>query len=138
MANEMKELHGAVFELTPDMISAVSLDEIEVEDMTPKTRNVKDDTSDKRHRVDDERFGGTVYKLPGLAVRDCRRKRIRDHVSVFVRQRPTTAIPEMTQLKLTGHGLLSPYAVDDLGFTIVADGVEVVAAGVSAGRHANE
>ena len=37
MANEMKELHGAVFELTPDMISAVSLDEIEVEDMTPKT-----------------------------------------------------------------------------------------------------
>lgn len=63
MANEMKELHGAVFELTPDMISAVSLDEIEVEDMTPKTRNVKDDTSDKRHRVDDERFGGTVYKL---------------------------------------------------------------------------
>lgn len=54
MANEMKELHGAVFELTPDMISAVSLDEIEVEDMTPKTRNVKDDTSDKRHRVDDE------------------------------------------------------------------------------------
>ena len=76
MANEMKELHGAVFELTPDMISAVSLDEIEVEDMTPKTRNVKDDTSDKRHRVDDERFGGTVYKLPGLAVRDCRRKRI--------------------------------------------------------------
>ena len=108
MANEMKELHGAVFELTPDMISAVSLDEIEVEDMTPKTRNVKDDTSDKRHRVDDERFGGTVYKLPGLAVRDCRRKRIRDHVSVFVRQRPTTAIPEMTQLKLTGHVLLSP------------------------------
>lgn len=138
MANEMKELHGAVFELTPDMISAVSLDEIEVEDMTPKTRNVKDDTSDKRHRVDDERFGGTVYKLPGLAVRDCRRKRIRDHVSVFVRQRPTTAILEMTQLKLTGHVLLSPYAVDDLGFTIVADGVEVVAAGVSAGRHANE
>lgn len=138
MANEMKELHGAVFELTPDMISAVSLDEIEVEDMTPKTRNVKDDTSDKRHRVDDERFGGTVYKLPGLAVRDCRRKRIRDHVSVFVRQRPTTAIPGMTQLKLTGHVLLSPYAVDDLGFTIVADGVEVVAAGVSAGRHANE
>ena len=138
MANEMKELHGAVFELTPDMISAVSLDEIEVEDMTPKTRNVKDDTSDKRHRVDDERFGGTVYKLPGLAVRDCRRKRIRDHVSVFVRQRPTTAIPEMTQLKLTGDVLLSPYAVDDLGFTIVADGVEVVAAGVSAGRHANE
>ena len=138
MANEMKELHGAVFELTPDMISAVSLDEIEVEDMTPKTRNVKDDTSDKRHRVDDERFGGTVYKLPGLAVRDCRRKRIRDHVSVFVRQRPTTAIPEMTKLKLTGHVLLSHYAVDDLGFTIVADGVEVVAAGVSAGRHANE
>ena len=138
MANEMKELHGAVFELTPDMISAVSLDEIEVEDMTPKTRNVKDDTSDKRHRVDDERFGGTVSKLPGLAVRDCRRKRIRDHVSVFVRQRPTTAIQEMTQLKLTGHVLLSPYAVDDLGFTIVADGVEVVAAGVSAGRHANE
>ena len=120
------------------MISAVSLDEIEVEDMTPKTRNVKDDTSDKRHRVDDERFGGTVYKLPGLAARDCRRKRIRDHVSVFVRQRPTTAIPELTQLKLTGHVLLSPYAVDDLGFTIVADGVEVVAAGVSAGRHANE
>ena len=138
MANEMKELHGAVFELTPDMISAVSLDEIEVEDMTPKTRNVKDDTIDKRHRVDDERFGGTVYKLPGLAVRDCRRKRIRDHVSVFVRQRPTTAIPEMTQLKLTGYVLLSPSAVDDLGFTIVADGVEVVAAGVSAGRHANE
>mgnify|MGYP000444161031 FL=1 len=59
-------------------------------------------------------------------------------MSVFVRQRPTTAIPEMTQLKLTGHVLLSPYAVDDLGFTIVADGVEVVAAGVSAGRHANE
>ena len=29
MANEMKELHGAVFELTPDMISAVSLDEID-------------------------------------------------------------------------------------------------------------
>lgn len=73
-----------------------------------------------------------------MAVRDCRRKRIRDKVSVFVRQRPSAAIPEMTQLRLTGRVLLSPYAVDDLGFTIVADGVESAAAGTNAGRHSNE
>ena len=100
--------------------------------MAPKTRNVKDEDSNKQHRVDDERFGGLVYKLPGVAVRDCRRKRIRDKVSVFVRQRPSAAIPEMTQLRLTGRVLLSPYAVDDLGFTIVADGVESAAAGTNA------
>ena len=120
MADEMKELRGAVFDLIPDGVSVVALDEIEVDDMTPKTRNVKDEDSNKQHRVDDERFGGLVYKLPGVAVRDCRRKRIRDKVSVFVRQRPSAAIPEMTQLRLTGRVLLSPYAVDDLGFTIVA------------------
>jgi len=124
MADEMKELRGAVFDLIPDGVSVVALDEIEVDDMAPKTRNVKDEDSNKQHRVDDERFGGLVYKLPGVAVRDCRRKRIRDKVSVFVRQRPSAAIPEMTQLRLTGRVLLSPYAVDDLGFTIVADGVE--------------
>lgn len=94
--------------------------------------------SNKQHRVDDERFGGLVYKLPGVAVRDCRRKRIRDKVSVFVRQRPSAAIPEMTQLRLTGRVLLSPYAVDDLGFTIVADGVESASAGTNTGRHSNE
>lgn len=120
MADEMKELRGAVFDLIPDGVSVVALDEIEVDDMAPKTRNVKDEDSNKQHRVDDERFGGLVYKLPGVAVRDCRRKRIRDKVSVFVRQRPSAAIPEMTQLRLTGRVLLSPYAVDDLGFTIVA------------------
>lgn len=121
MADEMKELRGAVFDLIPDGVSVVALDEIEVDDMAPKTRNVKDEDSNKQHRVDDERFGGLVYKLPGVAVRDCRRKRIRDKVSVFVRQRPSAAIPEMTQLRLTGRVLLSPYAVDDLGFTIVAE-----------------
>ena len=120
MADEMKELRGAVFDLIPDGVSVVALDEIEVDDMAPKTRNVKDEDSNKQHRVDDERFGGLVYKLPGVAVRDCRRKRIRDKVSVFVRQRPSAAIPEMTQLRLTGRVLLSPYAVDDLGFTIAA------------------
>lgn len=88
MADEMKELRGAVFDLIPDGVSVVALDEIEVDDMAPKTRNVKDEDSNKQHRVDDERFGGLVYKLPGVAVRDCRRKRIRDKVSVFVRQRP--------------------------------------------------
>ena len=80
MADEMKELRGAVFDLIPDGVSVVALDEIEVDDMTPKTRNVKDEDSNKQHRVDDERFGGLVYKLPGVAVRDCRRKRIRDKV----------------------------------------------------------
>lgn len=110
MADEMKELRGAVFDLIPDGVSVVALDEIEVDDMAPKTRNVKDEDSNKQHRVDDERFGGLVYKLPGVAVRDCRRKRIRDKVSVFVRQRPSAAIPEMTQLRLTGRVLLSPYA----------------------------
>ena len=138
MADEMKELRGAVFDLIPDGVSVVALDEIEVDDMAPKTRNVKDEDSNKQHRVDDERFSGLVYKLPGVAVRDCRRKRIRDKVSVFVRQRPSAAIPEMTQLRLTGRVLLSPYAVDDLGFTIVADGVESAAAGTNAGRHSNE
>lgn len=118
MADEMKELRGAVFDLIPDGVSVVALDEIEVDDMAPKTRNVKDEDSNKQHRVDDERFGGLVYKLPGVAVRDCRRKRIRDKVSVFVRQRP--------------------YAVDDLGFTIVADGVESASAGTNTGRHSNE
>lgn len=83
MADEMKELRGAVFDLIPDGVSVVALDEIEVDDMAPKTRNVKDEDSNKQHRVDDERFGGLVYKLPGVAVRDCRRKRIRDKVSVF-------------------------------------------------------
>ena len=67
-----------------------------------------------------------------------RHKRIRDKVSVFVRQRPSAAIPEMTQLRLTGRVLLSPYAVDDLGFTIVADGVESASAGTNTGRHSNE
>ena len=129
MADEMKELRGAVFDLIPDGVSVVALDEIEVDDMAPKTRNVKDEDSNKQHRVDDERFGG---------VRDCRRKRIRDKVSVFVRQRPSAAIPEMTQLRLTGRVLLSPYAVDDLGFTIVADGVESASAGTNTGRHSNE
>ena len=138
MADEMKELRGAVFDLIPDGVSVVALDEIEVDDMAPKTRNVKDEDSNKQHRVDDERFGGLVYKLPGVAVRDCRRKRIRDKVSVFVRQRPSAAIPEMTQLRLTGRVLLSPYAVDDLGFTIVADGVESASAGTNTGRHSNE
>ena len=122
MADEMKELRGAVFDLIPDGVSVVALDE----------------DSNKQHRVDDERFGGLVYKLPGVAVRDCRRKRIRDKVSVFVRQRPSAAIPEMTQLRLTGRVLLSPYAVDDLGFTIVADGVESASAGTNTGRHSNE
>lgn len=70
----MKELRGAVFDLIPDGVSVVALDEIEVDDMAPKTRNVKDEDSNKQHRVDDERFGGLVYKLPGVAVRDCRRK----------------------------------------------------------------
>lgn len=42
MADEMKELRGAVFDLIPDGVSVVALDEIEVDDMTPKTRNVKD------------------------------------------------------------------------------------------------
>lgn len=106
MADEMKELRGAVFDLIPDGVSVVALDEIEVDDMAPKTRNVKDEDSNKQHRVDDERFGGLVYKLPGVAVRDCRRKRIRDKVSVFVRQRPSAAIPEMIQLRLTGRVLL--------------------------------
>ena len=151
MADEMKELRGAVFDLIPDRVSVVALDEIEVDDMAPKTRNVKDEDSNKQHRVDDERFGGLVYKLPGVAGRDCRRKRatssalgcprrkrIRDKVSVFVRQRPSAAIPEMTQLRLTGRVLLSPYAVDDLGFTIVADGVESASAGTNTGRHSNE
>ena len=120
MADEMKELRGAVFDLIPDGVSVVALDEIEVDDMAPKTRNVKDEDSNKQHRV------------------DCRRKRIRDKVSVFVRQRPSAAIPEMTQLRLTGRVLLSPYAVDDLGFTIVADGVESASAGTNTGRHSNE
>ena len=124
MADEMKELRGAVFDLIPDGVSVVALDEIEVDDMAPKTRNVKDEDSNKQHRVDDERFGGLVYKLPGVAV--------------FVRQRPSAAIPEMTQLRLTGRVLLSPYAVDDLGFTIVADGVESASAGTNTGRHSNE
>ena len=69
MADEMKELRGAVFDLIPDGVSVVALDEIEVDDMAPKTRNVKDEDSNKQHRVDDERFGGLVYKLPGVAVR---------------------------------------------------------------------
>ena len=68
MADEMKELRGAVFDLIPDGVSVVALDEIEVDDMTPKTRNVKDEDSNKQHRVDDERFGGLVYKLPVVAV----------------------------------------------------------------------
>ena len=42
MADEMKELRGAVFDLIPDGVSVVALDEIEVDDMAPKTRNVKD------------------------------------------------------------------------------------------------
>ena len=33
---------------------------------------------------------------------------------------------------------ISPYAVDDLGFTIVADGVESASAGTNTGRHSNE
>ena len=45
---------------------------------------------------------------------------------------------KMTQLRLTGRVLLSPYAVDDLGFTIVADGVESASAGTNTGRHSNE
>ena len=53
MADEMKELRGAVFDLIPDGVSVVALDEIEVDDMTPKTRNVKDEDSNKQHRVDD-------------------------------------------------------------------------------------
>ena len=69
MADEMKELRGAVFDLIPDGVSVVALDEIEVDDMAPKTRNVKDEDSNKQHRVDDERFGGLVYKLPGVAPR---------------------------------------------------------------------
>ena len=40
MADEMKELRGAVFDLIPDGVSVVALDEIEVDDMAPKTRNV--------------------------------------------------------------------------------------------------
>ena len=44
----------------------------------------------------------------------------------------------MTQLRLTGRVLISPYAVDDLGFTIVADGVESAPAGTNTGRHSNE
>lgn len=54
MADEMKELRGAVFDLIPDGVSVVALDEIEVDDMAPKTRNVKDEDSNKQHRVDDE------------------------------------------------------------------------------------
>lgn len=45
MADEMKELRGAVFDLIPDGVSVVALDEIEVDDMAPKTRNVKDEDS---------------------------------------------------------------------------------------------
>ena len=37
MADEMKELRGAVFDLIPDGVSVVALDEIEVDDMAPKT-----------------------------------------------------------------------------------------------------
>ena len=137
MANEMKEVRGAAFDLIPDGVSVVALDEIEVDDMIPKTRNVNDEDSNRQHRVDDERIVGLVYKLPGVAVRDCRHKRIRDKVSVFVRQHPSTTIPEMTQLRLTGRVLLFPYAVDDLGFTIVADGVEPATAGVNTGRNSS-
>lgn len=36
MADEMKELRGAVFDLIPDGVSVVALDEIEVDDMAPK------------------------------------------------------------------------------------------------------
>lgn len=36
MADEMKELRGAVFDLIPDGVSVVALDEIEVDDMTPQ------------------------------------------------------------------------------------------------------
>lgn len=50
MADEMKELRGAVFDLIPDGVSVVALDEIEVDDMAPKTRNVKDEDSNKQHR----------------------------------------------------------------------------------------
>ena len=55
MANEMKEVRGAAFDLIPDGVSVVALDEIEVDDMIPKTRNVKDEDSNRQHRVDDER-----------------------------------------------------------------------------------
>lgn len=36
MADEMKKLRGAVFDLIPDGVSVVALDEIEVDDMAPK------------------------------------------------------------------------------------------------------
>ena len=110
MADEMKELRGAVFDLIPDGVSVVALDEIEVDDLAPKTRNVKDED---------------------LAAD-------RALVHPVVRQRPSAAIPEMTQLRLTGRVLLSPYAVDDLGFTIVADGVESASAGTNTGRHSKD
>lgn len=57
MADEMKELRGAVFDLIPDGVSVVALDEIEVDDMTPKTRNVKDEDSSVFCQVGVGRFG---------------------------------------------------------------------------------
>lgn len=134
---ELKDIRGALFGLIPDQLSLVAVDAIPLEDMTAKTRNVKDENDDE-HRVDDERFGGKVYKIPGVVVRDCRRMRVRAHVSVFVRQLPATNIPEMAQLRLTGRVLLSPYAIDGLGFTIVADGVESVQINSNIGRHTND
>ena len=80
MADEMKELRGAVFDLIPDGVSVVALDEIEVDDMAPKTRNVKDEDSNKQHRVDDERFGGLVYKLPGVVF--CQIEVVQNGVSI--------------------------------------------------------
>ena len=68
MADEMKELRGAVFDLIPDGVSVVALDEIEVDDMAPKTRNVKDEDSNKQHRVDDERFGGLAVSYTHLTL----------------------------------------------------------------------
>lgn len=137
MADEMKELRGAVFDLIPDGVSVVALDEIEVDDMAPKrgTSRTRTATSSTALTTSASVVSSTNSR------RGCPRLPPQAHPRQGECLRPAASLrrdPGNDPAPTHWPRAALPYAVDDLGFTIVADGVESASAGTNTGRHSNE
>jgi hypothetical protein len=69
--------------------------------------------------------GKVVYRLPAIYVKENGRQN--QNISLKVRNKPTSTIPEMTKVHLVGDVVITPWVKNNrIAYSLLADGVEVI------------
>jgi hypothetical protein len=69
--------------------------------------------------------GKVVYRLPAIYVKENGRQN--QNISLKVRNKPASTIPEMTKIHLVGNVVITPWIKNNrIAYSLLADGVEVI------------